>query len=107
MKIIKYLLFLVLILFIAGSIYIATKDGDYKVQSTSLVNAPASLLYNEVADLENWKTWNAWNNLDGITLELSENTSGEGAEIIWQADEIRNGRISTIPGSPIPGFSKN
>ncbi len=100
MKIIKYLLFLVLILFIAGSIYIATKDGDYKVQSTSLVNAPASLLYNEVADLENWKTWNAWNNLDGITLELSENTSGEGAEIIWQADEIRNGRIITISGIP-------
>lgn len=54
MKIIKYLLFLILILFIAGSIYVATKEGDYRVEETKIIPAPASLLYKNVQDRDSW-----------------------------------------------------
>lgn len=100
MKIIKYIFFLFLIIFIAGSIYVATKDGDYSVESSKLINAPAPMLYREVADLSNWKTWNGWSDLEGINIDLSENASGEGAALIWEADEIQDGKIITTSAIP-------
>lgn len=100
MKIFKYLLFLLLIIFIAGSIYVATKDGDFEVESSRLINAPAPLLFREVADPANWKTWNAWREVEGINMEVTGEATGEGAGIIWQADEIKDGRIQTTAVIP-------
>lgn len=100
MKIIKYLLFLILIVFIAGSIYVATKDGDFSAESSRLMDAPAPMLYKELADLSNWKSWDAWNGLEGTNIDLSEETSGEGAKFSWTSDEIRDGRITNISGIP-------
>lgn len=100
MKIFKYLLFLFLIVFIAGSIYVATKDGDYSVESSKLINAPTTMLYREVADLSNWKAWNAWSDLEGMKMDLSENTSGEGAALIWEADDLKDGKIITTSAIP-------
>lgn len=100
MKIIKYLFFLFLIIFIAGSIYVATKDGDYSVESSKVINAPAPMLFKEVADLSNWKSWNAWDEQKEINMDVSEEPTGEGAEFSWTADEIRDGRITTISTIP-------
>ncbi|MGB7786357.1 MAG: GyrI-like domain-containing protein [Salinimicrobium sp.] len=100
MKIVKYLLFLILIVFIAGSIYVATKDGDFSAESSRLMDAPAPMLYKELADLSNWKSWEAWSGLDGTNVDLSPETSGEGAEMAWTSDEIRDGKITTLSGIP-------
>ncbi|MFD0977877.1 SRPBCC family protein [Salinimicrobium gaetbulicola] len=100
MKIIKYLFFLFLIVFIAGSIYVATKDGDYSVESSKVINAPAPLLFKEVADLSNWKSWNAWDEQKEINMDVSEEPTGEGAEFSWTADEIRDGKITTLSTIP-------
>lgn len=100
MKILKYLLFLILILFIAGSIYVATKEGEYRVVSSRTINAPATLLYKEIVDLSNWKTWDGWKQEEGINLDLSENTTGEDATISWEADNMRDGRITTTSVIP-------
>lgn len=100
MKIIKYLLFLILILFIAGSIYVATKEGDFTVQSSRTINAPASLLYKEIADLSNWKTWDGWKQQEEINFDLSEDTSGEGAILSWEAENMRDGSITTTSAIP-------
>lgn len=100
MKIIKYLFFLFLIAFIAGSIYVATKDGDYAVESGKLVNAPAPMLFKEVADLSNWKSWKAWDEQKEINMDVTEKSSGEGAEFSWTADEMRDGKITTVSVIP-------
>jgi effector-binding domain-containing protein len=100
MKIIKYLLFLFLIVIIAGSIYIATKDGDFTVESEQVINAPAPMLYREIADLSNWKNWNGWAQEEGMEMTFSESTVGEGAEMNWEADDLRDGRIVTISAIP-------
>ncbi|WP_029038024.1 SRPBCC family protein [Salinimicrobium xinjiangense] len=104
MKILKYLLFLLLIIFIAGSIYVATKDGEFSTESSRVINAPAPMLFREVADLSNWKTWNAWREKKGMNIDVTGEPSGENAYLSWQADEIRDGRIentSVIPFSKI------
>lgn len=100
MKIVKYLFFLFLIAFIAGSIYVATKDGDYAVESSKLINAPAPMLYKEVADLSNWKSWNAWDEQKEINMDVSEVSTGEGAVFSWTADDLRDGKITTVSAIP-------
>lgn len=100
MKILKYLLFLLLIVIIAGSIYIATKDGMYKIESSKVINAPAPMLYREVADLSNWETWSAWNDIEGITMDSAGETIGENAILSWQAEEIRDGSVITTTAVP-------
>lgn len=100
MKIVKYLLFLFLIVFIAGSIYVATKDGDYATESSRLIDAPAPLLYRELVDLENWKSWDSWSRQKNMNMEVSSETVGEGAELVWQSDEIRDGMIVTTEAIP-------
>ncbi len=100
MKILKYLLFLLLIVIIAGSIYIATKDGTYKIESSKVINAPAPLLFREVADLSNWKTWNAWSKIEGMDMDVTGEPTGENAAINWHADQIRDGRIVTTAVIP-------
>lgn len=100
MKIFKYLLFLLLILFIAGSIYVATKDGDFSAESSRNINAPAPLLYREIADLSNWNTWEGWSSQEGINLNLSEKSSGEDAQISWEAENMQDGKITTTSAIP-------
>lgn len=106
MKIVKYLLFLILIVFIAGSIYVATKDGDFEVQASTTVDAPASLLFEEVADFQNWEDWTAWTGQEGMRLDLSEETAGEGTSINWQADYLRDGKITTISAVPYKSITQ-
>lgn len=100
MKIFKYLLFLLLILFIAGSIYVATKDGEFSATSSHTINAPAPMLYREIADLSNWTTWEGWLSEEGMDMTLTENTSGEGASISWEAEAIQDGEITTTSAIP-------
>lgn len=100
MKILKYLLFLLLIVFIAGSIYVATQDGTFKAESSKVINAPTPMLFREVADLENWKTWESWRQLEGMNMEVSGDAAGQNAALVWQAEEIRDGRIQTTSVIP-------
>ena len=106
MKIIKYLLFLLLIAIIAGSIYVATKDGDYAIEESRIINAPTPLLFNEVNDFSTWATWSPWKNNDQINLNLSENTKGEGAEMLWESEEMRDGKITTVEVIPYTGIKQ-
>lgn len=99
MKIIKYLLFLILIAFIAGSIYIATKDGAFSAEESYIIKAPAPLLFREVSDLSNWQTWPAWNENE-TALTYSGKTTGEGAEFSWTSDAMRDGNIRTTSLTP-------
>lgn len=103
MKILKYLFFLILIAIIAGAIYIATKDGSYQIEETTIVPAPPSVVFNEVNNFQNWDNWDPWNNEDRI-LNFSETFSGQGAEYSWTTDDSGEGILKTtgtLPNSSI------
>lgn len=95
MKILKYLLFLLLIAFIAGSIYIATKDSDYRFEKTRIIEAPAPLLFKEVSEFENWQSW-AWIGEDEADISISEDTLDGGASISWQGAKVGDGTLTNV-----------
>ena len=101
MKILKYLFFLLLIVIIAGSIYVATKDGDYVIEETAIIEAPLPVVYNEVNNFRNWESWAPWivNEEDAVP-NFSENSQGEGAEFSWTGDDIGDGTVVTTKAIP-------
>lgn len=103
MKILKYLFFLILIAIIAGAIYIATKDGSYQIEETTIVPAPPSVVFDEVNNFQNWENWDPWNDEERI-LNFSDTLSGQGAEYSWTTDNSGDGNFKTtgtIPNSSI------
>lgn len=101
MKIIKYLLFLLLILIIAGSIYVATKDGDYQIEQTEVMKAPREVVFNEVNDYETWGAWNPWSlKAEDMVMNFEEKTSGENSGYSWQSESMGDGSIHTVEATP-------
>ena len=95
MKILKYLLFLLLILFIAGSIYVATKEGDFQLEETRVIPAPASLLFKEVNEIPNWKEWSYWGSEEDMHVVMKSTSSGEGSGFSWENSQMGDGSITT------------
>ena len=95
MKILKYLLFLLLILFIAGSIYVATKEGDFQLEETHVIPAPASLLFKEVNEIPKWKEWSYWGSEENMNVVMKSTSSGEGSGFSWENSQMGDGSITT------------
>ncbi|MFZ0489953.1 MAG: GyrI-like domain-containing protein [Salegentibacter sp.] len=101
MKIIKYVLFLLLILIIAGSIYVATKDGDYQIERTEVMKAPREVVFNEVNNYQTWGTWDPWaREADDMVMNFEEKTSGENSGYSWQSESMGDGSIHTVEATP-------
>lgn len=96
MKILKYLFFLFLIVIIAGAIYVATQDGEYHIEETTVLDAPVSVIFNEVNNLENWGAWGPWRSAtEDEVIEYKKTTRGEGAGFEWKSEELGDGSITT------------
>ena len=101
MKILKYLFFLLLIVIIAGSIYIATKDGDYQVEETRVITAPVEMVFQEVNEFKNWENWEPWSaEADDMIIEYGAKTSGDSASYSWKSENAGDGEIKTISAKP-------
>lgn len=97
MKFLKYLFFLLLIVVIGAAIYIATINGDYQVEDSKVIAAPAALLYNKVSNLKTWEDWGSWKKEDpNMVISYPEKTAGVGGSYSWKGDTSPDGSIETI-----------
>ncbi|WP_124979707.1 SRPBCC family protein [Nonlabens xiamenensis] len=92
MKALKYILLLLLILIIGGAIYFALLDGTYDITETKVIDAPPSLVYEEIEDFKNWENWNGWLDKEDVELTLGQQTSGVDAYFTFE-DEHGDGKM--------------
>ncbi|MEC5166053.1 effector-binding domain-containing protein [Flavobacterium sp. PL11] len=96
MRILKYLFLLVLLSFVAATIFIATQKGEYTVEKSKIINSPKSNVYNFVNDYRNWGDFSAWITDDPTTqINYSNKTSGSGASFSWDGNK-GSGTIKTL-----------
>lgn len=96
MKALKYVLLLLLILIIGFSIYIAVQPNSFEVTRTKTINAPQSVVYNNIIDFKNWEAWNSWVEENPETkVMLPEQTKGIGGSYSWE-DEDGIGTMKTL-----------
>ena len=107
MKIFKYLLFLILIVLIGGSIYVATKDGNYKFEESQVFNAPQEIVFKEVNNLENWEFWDPWNqDSENVITNFGDTVQGEHASYLIESDKDGDIKIETIEAKPFTDITQ-
>ena len=100
MKTIKYFLFLLLIFAIGFCVYVAVQPNSFEVSRTRTINAPASVIYNNVIDFKNWEAWSSWVEADpDMKIFLSEQTKGVDGSFSWE-DKDGVGMMKTIQAVP-------
>jgi effector-binding domain-containing protein len=106
MKYFKYLLFLLLILAIGFSIYIAVQPNSFNVTRTKTIKAPAAVIYNNVVDFKNWEVWSPWVEQNPeLQITYPEKTSGVDGSYSW-IDEDGAGNMKTLFVSPFDSIAQ-
>ena len=60
MKIAKYILLLIVLLFTATAVFVSTKEGAYYIEKSKIISIPKATLYSYIKDLKNNSEYNAW-----------------------------------------------
>lgn len=100
MKFLKYLFFLILILFVGVALYFGTQDGDYSITETRIIDAPAEVVFEQVNDFRNWEEWGSWMNDSSAKINYPEKTSGVDASYSWTSDDSGDGAMQTLRSEP-------
>jgi effector-binding domain-containing protein/carbon monoxide dehydrogenase subunit G len=96
MKAIKYIMILLLILIIGGAVYFSLKDGTYDITQTRVIDAPTSVIYDQIEDFKHWGNWSPW--LEDVEIETTMGTQTQGVDATYSfIDSYGNGKM-TITG---------
>lgn len=91
---------LVLILLLVG--FIATRPAEYRVERSTTVAAPASVVQAQIEDFHRWPEWSPWAKLDpAMKEEHSGAERGVGAVYFWSGnDKVGEGRMTVVESVP-------
>ncbi|WP_452228925.1 SRPBCC family protein [Lacinutrix sp. MEBiC02404] len=100
MKTFKYVLFLLLILIVGFSVYVAVQPNSYDVKRTKLIKAPVAMVFHQINDFKNWENWGPWKAEDpDMTITYPEKTAGIGGNYSWEGTE-GPGYMETVAVTP-------
>lgn len=90
------------LMFVIFFIICAILPKTYRVERTIVIQAPDSLIYQQIADFNAWKEWSAWANRDS----LATNTFGGTAATIghswdWSGEIVGVGKMEHIALEPL------
>ncbi len=96
MKILKYIFLLILLCFVALSVFVATQKSDYEIVRTKIIKSPKSTIYNYVLDYKNWEQFGSWKQDDpNMKFIYPAITSGKGSSYSWKGKD-GDGNMKTI-----------
>ncbi len=96
MRILKYLLLLILLLFIGLSVFVSTQKANFNITTSKLIKTPKATIFNYVNDYRNWETFGSWIVEDSnIQFIYPETTSGKGAFCSWNGNDSY-GNLKTL-----------
>ncbi len=97
MKILKYVLLFVLIIVVAGAVYLGSLDGTYDVSRSCTIKAPLSMTFRTVNEFKTWGDWGPWKEKDStIVYRFSAITSGENASYSWTGIDPEKGEMRNV-----------
>ena len=100
MKALKYFFFLLLIILIGFTMYVAVQPNSFEVSRTRTINAPASVIYNHVIDFKNWEAWSSWAESDpDLKISFSDISKGVDAAYSWE-NKDGTGTMTTHTANP-------
>src|ERR1044071_9690247 len=71
MKILKRIGIVLGVLIVIWLIMAVFAPASAHVERTTIVNAPSNVVYDQVNNFHNWKSWSYWDNIDKVTMKDS------------------------------------
>jgi uncharacterized protein YndB with AHSA1/START domain len=93
----------VILLLVAGLlIYAATKPDNFRIERSSLINAPPEKIFPLINDFHRWEAWSPWEKIDpALKRTYAGADSGKGAVYEWSGNkDIGQGRMQITESSP-------
>ena len=97
MKIVKGILYFLLIVIAVFLIAALFAPAEKTVERSITINAPASAVYSQIANFENWKNWDPWFKRDTTQVRTYNGTLGdESYSYSWKSDneKVGNGMMT-------------
>ncbi len=97
----KLLLVLAAAVVLLGAV-IATRPPGFRVERSALVDAPADVVYAQVADFHRWDAWSPWAKLDpAAKIDFEGPATGPGAAYHWAGNQkVGEGRMTVTAAAP-------
>ncbi|MEO0895857.1 MAG: SRPBCC family protein [Bacteroidota bacterium] len=97
MKLLRALLWIVVILaLVAGGLILLT-DSEVTVTRTEEIDTPSEFVFAQVNDLKNWPSWMPWSaNDETMKFEYPAQTAGVGGSYSWTSENSGNGTMKIV-----------
>ena len=86
MRILKYILLLILLILLAFSVYLSTKEGSFSVTKSKVINIDKSALFQYVNDYQNWESFCGLDDKE-MKINYPKNTIGVGGSFSWSGTD--------------------
>ena len=97
MRFMRYIIMMLAIVLAGMFVYNLFLPDSYSVTRSITIAAPASVVYEQVADLKKYEKWSPWFEGDEtIEKEWGETTRGQGASFVWKSTEHGEGSFEVV-----------
>jgi hypothetical protein len=81
---------------------IAMQPSEFTIKRSATINAPADVVYAQIADFKAWEAWSPWEKMDpNQARTYSEPSSGLGANYHWKGnDDVGEGNMKITDVKP-------
>jgi hypothetical protein len=83
-------------------VVVAMQPAHYRVERSATMNAPPSVVFNQVNDFHKWDTWSPWAKLDpNMKTAFEGPPAGSGAVYSWTGNsDVGEGRMTITDSKP-------
>ena len=83
-------------------VVVALRPAEFRVERAATMRAPAAAPFEQVNDLQNWRAWSPWEQLDPALKRTYEGPqAGTGALYAWQGNkDVGEGRMTITESKP-------
>ena len=98
MKVLLVLIALVAVL----AVVVASRPSEFRVERTTIIDAPPAAVFAQVNDFHRWPAWNPWGKLDPTMKQTYEGApAGVGAAYTWVGNrQVGEGRMAITESRP-------
>src|ERR1041385_1051871 len=105
MKVLKYILIGLVCLVVVICILELILPKDFTVARSTVINAPANVVLNNIKNLKNMETWSPWSKRDpNMKIEFGGNDGEVGSWMTWEGNkEVGKGKqeVATITNTSV------
>ncbi len=87
-------------------IYAWFKPKQFRIERSTLINAPAKTIHSYLANFRNWGSWSPWEELDpDMSRSYMGPEEGVGAGYAWEGKKAGSGNMLITRSDPQTGIS--